>query len=124
MNSKSDSLPKIISATQNTQLEDTKVIFINTATDDKEWSAHIRLLNKWTEPDRYLRQIIQYARSGAFYPADMHVDLIKQIIEGMANKNICNALDRLCESKDSKGQLYVETILAVKKRYESLIINK
>lgn len=57
-----------------------KVIFNNTAPEDKEWTAHINLLNNWTEPDRYLRHIIQYARLGKHYPADMHVDLIKQVI--------------------------------------------
>lgn len=51
----------------------------NQAPEDEEWTAHIKLLNEYTDPDRYLRQIIQYARSGPFYPADMHVDLIKQV---------------------------------------------
>ncbi|BAS17580.1 hypothetical protein AHiyo8_58830 [Arthrobacter sp. Hiyo8] len=54
--------------------------FTNSAPDDKEWTAGIELLNKWTTPDRYLRHIIQYARSGKHYPTDMHVDLIEQII--------------------------------------------
>lgn len=54
--------------------------FINKAPEDNEWSAHIRLLNEYTSPGRYLRTIIQYARSGPFYPADMHTDLIEQYI--------------------------------------------
>lgn len=54
------------------------VQFVNHALEDKEWSAHIHLLNTWTTPDRLLRAIIQYARSGPFYPAAMHVDLIQQ----------------------------------------------
>lgn len=55
-----------------------EVQFVNNAPDDKEWSAHIRVLNKWQNPERLLRDIIQYARSGPFYPADKHVDLIEQ----------------------------------------------
>jgi hypothetical protein len=62
------------------QTETDKLKFDNRAPDDKEWSAHIELLNEWTEQTNILRGIIQYARSGPFYPADMHVDLIKQII--------------------------------------------
>lgn len=56
------------------------IVFINREPKDKEWSAHVNLLNKYTTPDRYLRHIIQYARSGPHYPADMHVDLIEQLI--------------------------------------------
>lgn len=63
------------------QREELRVVFENTAPNDEEWSAHINILNKYTSPDRYLREIIQYARSGEFYPADMHVDLIRQINE-------------------------------------------
>lgn len=58
-----------------------KITFINHAPDDKEWTAHINILNDWTEPDRYLRQIIQVARGGRHYPADMHVDLIEQVMK-------------------------------------------
>lgn len=60
-----------------------KVQFNNVAPEDTEWTAHIEMLNNYTEPDRYLRHIIQYARSGPFYPTNMHVDLIRQI---MANR--------------------------------------
>lgn len=62
----------------NTEIR--KVEFVNTAPEDKEWTAHVKILNEWTTPDRYLREIIQYARSGKFYPADMHVNLIEQVI--------------------------------------------
>ncbi|MGJ5804326.1 hypothetical protein ACSCB1_35250 [Streptomyces europaeiscabiei] len=55
-----------------------EVAFTNEAPDDKEWSAHIKMLNEWQNPKRTLRDIIQYARSGPFYPADMHVKLIEQ----------------------------------------------
>jgi hypothetical protein len=55
-----------------------KVVFENVAPEDKEWTAHIHLLNEWTPQDRLLRHIVQYGRSGKFYPADMHVDLIEQ----------------------------------------------
>lgn len=58
--------------------QELRVTFENKAPDDAEWTAHIKLLNEWTAPDRYLREIVQYARSGKFYPADMHVDLILQ----------------------------------------------
>lgn len=58
----------------------TEIRFTNQAPEDKEWTAHIHSLNNWTEPDRYLRQIIQYARSGPHYPADMHVNLIEQVM--------------------------------------------
>lgn len=52
--------------------------FINRAPEDTEWSAYIHLLNEWTSPESKLRHIIQYARGGRFFPADMHVDLIEQ----------------------------------------------
>lgn len=58
-----------------------KIKFNNVAPEDEEWTAHIKILNGYTDPDRYLRHILQYARSGAFYPADMHVDLIKQVMQ-------------------------------------------
>ena len=58
--------------------EQLKVTFTNEAPEDKEWSAHIDILNEWQNPERTLRDIIQYARSGPFYPADMHVRLIEQ----------------------------------------------
>lgn len=54
------------------------IAFTNEAPDDKEWTAHINILNEWQNPERVLRDIIQYARSGPFYPADMHVKLIEQ----------------------------------------------
>jgi hypothetical protein len=60
--------------------EVSKVVFTNEAPEDKEWTAHINILNEWTNPSRYLREIIQYARSGPFYPADMHVNLIRQVM--------------------------------------------
>lgn len=56
------------------------VKFTNVMPDDPEWTAHIKIMNDWQNPDRILRDIIQYARSGKFYPADMHVDLIEQYI--------------------------------------------
>lgn len=62
------------------KLTELRVVFTNENPDDDEWSAHIRMLNQWTEPDRYLREIIQYARSGPHYPADMHVALIGQVM--------------------------------------------
>lgn len=49
--------------------------------DDKEWEAHVDLLfGDWGSPDLTLtlRHIVQYARSGPFFPADMHVELIKR----------------------------------------------
>jgi len=57
-----------------------KTQFNNIAPEDKEWSAHIDLLNNYTTNDMKLRHIIQYARSGPHFPADMHVDLIEQLI--------------------------------------------
>lgn len=54
------------------------VTFTNEAPEDKEWTAHIKLLNEYCTPERFLREIVQYARSGPFYPADMHVSLIRQ----------------------------------------------
>jgi hypothetical protein len=52
--------------------------------DSKEWEAHRELLFGEWKPDtrdQQLRQIVQYARSGPFYPADMHVQLIKEVYE-------------------------------------------
>lgn len=51
----------------------------------KEWEAHVELLFGHWKPDsntvnQQLRQIIQYAQSGPFYPADMHVQLIKEVM--------------------------------------------
>lgn len=54
------------------------MIFTNSAPDDEEWSAFIGLLNLWSPEDRQLRHIVQYARSGKHYPADMFVDLIRE----------------------------------------------
>ena len=54
--------------------------FVNKEPKDPEWSAHIKGLNEYCERDNIVRQIIQYARSGPFYPADMHVDLIDQLL--------------------------------------------
>ena len=73
-----------MSSNIDTELDKKTIQFVNIAPEDKEWTAHIELLNEWTEPDRYLREIIQYARSGKFYPADMHVNLIKQLINSIA----------------------------------------
>jgi hypothetical protein len=55
-----------------------KLVFKNRMPEDKEWSAHINLLNNYTPQDLVLRHIVHYARSGPHYPADMHVDLIIQ----------------------------------------------
>ena len=57
------------------------MIFTNTSPDSEEWTAFIELLNTWTPEDRQLRHIIQYARSGPFYPTDMFVDLLKEYAE-------------------------------------------
>lgn len=67
--------------TQPTQSD--SPVFTNLFPEDKEWTAHVKLLNEWTEPDRYLRQIIQYARSGKFYPTNMHVELIEQAYKAL-----------------------------------------
>lgn len=64
----------------NAAQEELSITFINREPNDREWTAHIKLLNNWTTPDMYLRHIIQYARGGKFYPADMHVDLVEQIM--------------------------------------------
>lgn len=76
-----------------------RATFTNPAPEDEEWTAHIKILNEWTDPDRYLREIIQYARSGPFYPADMHVDLIRQVIE-----QECSARERAAEQR---GRLHI-----------------
>lgn len=55
--------------------------FINDYPDDVEWSDFIALLNEWSPEDRQLRHIVQFVRSGQFYPADMYVDLIRQYID-------------------------------------------
>lgn len=56
--------------------------FINKAEpENTEWASHIKLLNEWTTPDRILREIVIYARSGPHHPAHMHVDLIEQYNE-------------------------------------------
>lgn len=69
-----------------------EVTFNNVAPEDKEWTAYVKLLNEWTTPDRYLRSIIQYARSGKHFPADMHVDLIGQVIKEREAKAAAKAL--------------------------------
>lgn len=50
--------------------------------EDREWEAHLELLKEYTpqDLDTQLRMIVQYARSGPFYPAGMHVQLIKSLI--------------------------------------------
>lgn len=67
-------------STLNDDNELPKIVFTNEAPEDKEWTARIKLLNEYCMPVLYLREITQYARSGPFYPADMHVHLIEQII--------------------------------------------
>jgi len=57
-----------------------KLLIINRCPEDSEWTAHIKLLNEYTDPDYCLGAIIRYARSGNFYPTNMHVDLIQQIL--------------------------------------------
>lgn len=50
----------------------------------KEWDAGRELiLGKWKPDTKYkqLRMAIQAARSGEFFPANMHVDLILEILE-------------------------------------------
>jgi hypothetical protein len=75
-----------------------KIVFTNSAPEDKEWTAHINLLNEYTTPDRYLRDIIQYARGGKFYPADMHVDLIKQFIDSEVHQAKQSLADSICSN--------------------------
>lgn len=65
-----------------------RITFTNVAPENKEWSAHVYLLNEWTNPDRYLRHIVQYARSGEHFPADMHVDLIEQWAKAQKHSNV------------------------------------
>jgi hypothetical protein len=69
-----------MSGSRPNQYEDKELTFINRAPEDKEWTARIKLLNEWVTPDRYLRDILIYNRSGKHYPTDMHVDLIQQLI--------------------------------------------
>lgn len=54
------------------------MIFENKCPEDKEWSAHIRLLNNSTPPEFVLRHIIIYINAGPHYPKHMHQDLIEQ----------------------------------------------
>lgn len=62
--------------------------FTNTAPENKEWSAHIELLNRWTPAELQLRHIVACIRSGAHFPKDMHVDLIQQHERAHANEVI------------------------------------
>lgn len=87
------------------------IVFTNTAPEDKEWTAGIELLNKYTPSDLQLRHIVQYIRSGKFYPADMHVDLIEQVIKhrtALAVKNaykqgyIAGGIDTLTNQKEGE----------------------
>lgn len=88
------------------------VVFTNVAPENKEWSAHVHLLNEWTTPDRYLRSIIQAARSGQHFPADMHVNLIEQVIAHRVEQ----VLNRLEASKpryddmDSYNRSFLEAM--------------
>lgn len=77
--------------------EQGNVTFTNSAPDDKEWTAHIELLNEWVTPDRYLRDIVGYIRSGKHYPKDMHVDLIMQWHEAEATRREQALLDELLQ---------------------------
>lgn len=84
--------------------EPIKVNFINKGLEeDAEWTAHINILNDWPNPDRYLRDIIQYARSGPFYPADMHVDLIEQVFATQKQTIVSNIVEKLPEQEDTDG---------------------
>jgi hypothetical protein len=59
-------------------LEDTPIEFVNKAPTDKEWTAHIHILNEFTPADYQLRHIVGYIQAGPHYPKDMHQDLIEQ----------------------------------------------
>ena len=90
-----------------------EVKFTNQAPDDKEWTAQINLLNDWTEPDRYLRSIVQYARSGPHYPADMHVDLIEQVLIARAGaKERTSRLEELVNIPQNNSKVYVKGRIA------------
>lgn len=80
--------------------EGLRVVFNNVEPEDKEWSAHVKILNEWQNPERMLRDIIQYARSGPFYPADMHVDLIEQYIAQHDQQRLDAALAALPKPRD------------------------
>ena len=54
------------------------VTFVNHFPDDKEWTAHINLLNDWTEADRQLRHILIYNNAGPHYPTHFHQNLVEQ----------------------------------------------
>lgn len=87
--------------------------FSNVAPQDEEWTAHVKMLNEYTTPDRYLRHIIMYARSGEHYPTNMHVDLIEQLI----NTRIEAVLDSVGEPKlgdfDIKPESYDDVIKGI-----------
>lgn len=54
------------------------VKFVNHFPDDKEWSAHIYMLNEWTQADSQLRHIVVYIQAGPHYPKHFHQNLIEQ----------------------------------------------
>lgn len=89
-----------------TDSEQLRVVFANHAPEDEEWSAHIKMLNEWQNPERLLRDLIQYARSGPFYPADMHVNLIEQYLVQRDQQRL-SAVDRF-EVIDETRRAYVK----------------
>lgn len=94
-----------------------QMVFTNVAPESKEWSAHVKLLNEWTTPDRYLRSIIQAARSGQHFPADMHVDLIEQVIAHRVEQ----MLDKLAASKPDYDDMDSYNRSFLKVMYENTI---
>ena len=59
-------------------IEEKPVQFVNNFPGDKEWDAHIYLLNEATPADYQLRHIVGYIQAGPHYPKHMHQDLIEQ----------------------------------------------
>ena len=61
----------------------------STETLDEEWKAHRATVFEYTDDlDQQLRQIIQYAQSGKFYPAHMHVELIKEAYKALIDTQV------------------------------------
>lgn len=73
--------------------------FINKYPDDKEWSAHINILNKWTPADMLLRHIVGYVRSGPHYPKHFHQDLIEQYYESIMQDYAKSIIDTIAANE-------------------------
>lgn len=107
-------------STQNSNLHESvknnqpsNVIFVNEAPEDKNWTAHINILNNYTDKSVLLRMIIAAIQSGPHYPKHMHQDLIEQYFEAVHKERW------QLEAKIDENQMWLDIRLKAKTMMQS-----